>query len=495
MFTHLKAKSDATPWIKLKEGLQMEFSSLPTMIDAINALEERTQGPHETLDEYTQEFFRLNYTVHGTLPSHTHNKHIFNKYIRGLHEPELLRKCAKQQGSFDNLHDVATYAKLQSQKLRMQDMTASRAPTQDSIMPLQESPKQTPPSRNRPLNSPNVPGSFTATPVPRVTPFTFYRMAPEDWMEDMIHSAAARWIDWKCHACKEFGHAKYVCDAPAVRQRLDAIQLELRPSLVHDRSKAKALQGAFHASHTHITQVNPSLVSPERFNQQMNQVAKAMNPKPKIPSKSPPQTVPSTPNAPRRPPAGSGSPKPKGPKTVTIKDKPMVIPPSGPITRSHAQRDLSAQFNAFLHALELEEEIPDTKEEAVDKQVAVLSEAETEDEVQYDSEPIEDDVSDESPEDAGEVAILSPARAPADVEIEAINHSLFPIRIHGHASRALYDTGATHSVISKALYDTLQDPPELMPTCCSLQVGNGEMLTLAGEVTLGFTLGPQHFSA
>ncbi len=40
MFTHLKAKSDATPWIKLKEGLQMEFSSLPTMIDAINALEE-----------------------------------------------------------------------------------------------------------------------------------------------------------------------------------------------------------------------------------------------------------------------------------------------------------------------------------------------------------------------------------------------------------------------------------------------------------------------
>ncbi len=57
VFTHLKAKSDAMPWIKLKEGLQMEFSSLPTMIDAINALEERTQGPHETLDEYTQEFF------------------------------------------------------------------------------------------------------------------------------------------------------------------------------------------------------------------------------------------------------------------------------------------------------------------------------------------------------------------------------------------------------------------------------------------------------
>ena len=40
VFTHLKAKSDTTPWTKLKEGLQMEFSSLPTMIDAINALEE-----------------------------------------------------------------------------------------------------------------------------------------------------------------------------------------------------------------------------------------------------------------------------------------------------------------------------------------------------------------------------------------------------------------------------------------------------------------------
>ncbi len=499
VFTHLKAKSDATPWIKLKEGLQMEFSSLPTMIDTINVLEEWTQGPHETLDEYTQEFFHLNYTVHGTLPSHTHNKHIFNKYIRGLHEPELLRKCAKQQGSFDNLHDVATYAKLQSQKLRMQDMTVSRAPTQDSIMPLQESPKQTIPGRNRPPNSPNLPRSFPTTPVPRVTPFTFYQMAPEDWTEDMIRSAAARWIDWKCHACKEFGHAKYVCDTPAVRQQLDTIQFELRPSLAHDRSKAKALQGAFHASHTHITQVNLSLVSPECFNQQMNQVAKVMNPKPKIQSKSPPRITPSANNTPRWPPAGLGSPKTKGPKTVTIKDKPTVIPPSGPITRLHAQRDLSAQFNAFLHALELEEEIPDMKEETVDEQVAVLSEAETEDEVQYevqyDSEPIEDDASDEAPEDAGEVAVLSPARAPADVEIEAINHSLFPICIHGHASRALYDTGATHSVISKALYDTLQDPPELIPTRCSLQVGNGETLTLAGEVTLGFTLGPQHFSA
>ncbi len=174
VFTHLKAKSDATPWIKLKEGLQMEFSSLPTMIDAINALEERTQGPHETLDEYTQEFFWLNYTVHCTLPSHTQNKHIFNKYIRGLYEPELLRKCAKQQGSFDNLHDVATYAKLQSQKLRMQDMTISRAPMQDSIMPLEESPKQTVPPRNRNPNGQNLPGSLPTTPVPRVTLFTFY---------------------------------------------------------------------------------------------------------------------------------------------------------------------------------------------------------------------------------------------------------------------------------------------------------------------------------
>ncbi len=173
----------------------------------------------------------------------------------------------------------------------------------------------------------------------------------------------------------------------------------------------------------------------------------------------------------------------------------MVIPPSGPTTRSHAQRDLSAQFNAFLHALELEEETPEEKKEIVDEQVAVLSEAETEDEVQYDSEPVEDDASEGVPEQAGEVAILSPARVPTDVEIEAINHSLFPIRIHGHASRALYDTSATHSVISKALYDTLQDPPELRPTRCSLQVGNGETLTLAGEVTLGFTLGPQHFSA
>ena len=35
----------------------------------------------------------------------------------------------------------------------------------------------------------------------------------------------------------------------------------------------------------------------------------------------------------------------------------------------------------------------------------------------------------------------------------------------------------------------------MRPTRCSLQVGNGETLTLAGQVTLGFTLGPQRFSA
>ncbi len=259
VFTHLKAKSDTMPWTKLKEGLQMEFSSLPTMIDTINALEERIQGPHETLDEYTQEFFQLNYTVHGTLPSLTHNKHIFNKYICGLHEPELLRKCAKQQGSFDNLHDVAMYAKLQSQKLCMQDMTVSHAPTQDSIMPLQECQKQATPVRNRNTSSQNPSGGFTAAPVPRVTPFTFYRMAPEDWMEDMICSAAVRWIDWKCHTCKEFRHAKYVCDTPAVRKRLEVIQLEMCPSLAQDRNKAKALQSSFHAlSHPGDDSCGPS---------------------------------------------------------------------------------------------------------------------------------------------------------------------------------------------------------------------------------------------
>ncbi len=136
----------------------------------------------------------------------------------------------------------------------------------------------------------------------------------------------------------------------------------------------------------------------------------------------------------------------------------------------HAQRDLSAQFNAFLHALELDEKTPEETEETVEEQVAVLSEAETDDDVQYDSEPAEDDASEGVSEDTGKVAILSPARvptAPTDAELEAINHSLFPIHIHGHASHALYNTGATHSVISKALYDTLQDPPELIPTHCS----------------------------
>ncbi len=173
-----------------------------------------------------------------------------------------------------------------------------------------------------------------------------------------------------------------------------------------------------------------------------------------------------------------------------------MIPYSSPTTRSHAQRDLNAQFNAFLHTLELEEESPEEKKSPIEGQVAALSEAEeTEDEVQYDSEPAEDDTSEGIPKETGEVAILSPARVSTETDLEAINHCLFPIRIHGHASRALYDTGATHSVISKALYDTLQEPPELTPTHCSLQVGNGETLTLAGEVMLGFTLGPQHFSA
>ena len=173
-----------------------------------------------------------------------------------------------------------------------------------------------------------------------------------------------------------------------------------------------------------------------------------------------------------------------------------MIPSSGPITRSHAQHDLGTQFNAFLHALELEEEAPEEKQETAKGQAAALSETEeTDDEVQYDSEPADEDASEGTPSEIGEVANLSPARVTPDTDLAAINHCLFPIRIHGHATRALYDTGATHSVISKALYDTLSEPPELTPTRCSLQVGNGETLTLAGEVTLGFTLGPQHFSA
>ena len=132
-------------------------------------------------------------------------------------------------------------------------------------------------------------------------------------------------------------------------------------------------------------------------------------------------------------------------------------------------------IQCILHALELEEESPEERTGPVEGQVAALSEAEeTEDEVQYDSEPAKDDASEDAPEETGEVAVLSPARVSTGTDLEAINHCLFPMRIHGHASQALYDTGATHSVISKALYDTLQDPPELTPTRCSLQVGNGE---------------------
>ncbi len=232
----------------------------------------------------------------------------------------------------------------------------------------------------------------------------------------------------------------------------------------------------------------------------MNQVARAMNPKPKTlpksPSaKSPPHIGQSTINTPWQPPAKGGLPKSKGPKSVTIKDKPTVIP-SGLTTRSQAQRDLTAQFNAFLHALELEEVNPEEKAKPAEGQVTALSEMEeTDDEVQYDSEPADEDTSDGAPSETGEVANLSPARVTPETDLEAINHCLFPIRIHGHATRALYDTGATHSVISKALHDTLPEPPELTPTRCSLQVGNGETLTLSGEVTLGFTLGPQRFSA
>ena len=88
-----------------------------------------------------------------------------------------------------------------------------------------------------------------------------------------------------------------------------------------------------------------------------------------------------------------------------------------------------------MHALELEEESPEEKTGPVEGQVAALSEAEeTEDEVQYDSEPAEDDASEDAPEETGEVAVLSPARVSTDTDLEAINHCLFPIRIHGHAS-------------------------------------------------------------
>ncbi len=197
-------------------------------------------------------------------------------------------------------------------------------------------------------------------------------------------------------------------------------------------------------------------------------------------------------------PPKQGSPKPKGPKTVTIKDKPTVIPSSGPTTRSQAQCDLSAQFNAFLQVLELQEKEggPEQPESVAEGQVAAVAEEE-EPEIQYYPEGAEEEPQEENPDETGEVSVLVPtsAQVSAHDDLEATNHCLFRICIHGHASWALDDTRAMHSVISKALYDTLCDPPELTPTWCSLQVGNSESLTLASEVTLGFTLGPQRFSA
>ena len=205
VYTQLQNTHPQTPWAIIKRKLQTEFSTLQTMAHAVDTLQSRRQGTAETLDEYTQDYYRLVQTVHAKSPQNCDDPTLIFNYIRGLRNPELVKKVSRIQTSFGNLLDAGTYCLTQEMEYKMMDRTLSTAGT--------------PPTPIFAIQQPQVPDNRTGmyrrmTRDPgRIMPKTD-RHDPDDFVaygQGTLLKWAQEWATIQCFTCRQFGHFARSC--------------------------------------------------------------------------------------------------------------------------------------------------------------------------------------------------------------------------------------------------------------------------------------------
>jgi hypothetical protein len=123
------------PWRDIKHDLQKEFSNIPTIAHAVGALAARRQGSTESLEEYTQDFYRLAQTVQGRSPFEVTDPTLIHGFVMGLRNEELQKKASLKLADFKSLHAVGKWCSEKCIRYRVQECTLERVHQADKMAP------------------------------------------------------------------------------------------------------------------------------------------------------------------------------------------------------------------------------------------------------------------------------------------------------------------------------------------------------------------------
>ncbi len=226
VYTQLQNTHAQTPWHVIKAKLQAEFSSLPTLPAAIAHLKGRKQYASETLDKYTQEYYRLVMAVHQRTPQECDLQTVIYDYIAGIRDKHIASKCVGEQSMFRCLLDAGNFAARKAAKYKMIESTLPGT----STLPIMEVSQEKRGYRKVPSNPP-PPFTQWHSPNPnsqgRIMPKSD-RINPEVVNDATLEWLAHMYADRKCFHCQEFGHPIALCEDEESLRKLAKIRRDLK---------------------------------------------------------------------------------------------------------------------------------------------------------------------------------------------------------------------------------------------------------------------------
>ena len=181
-------------WEEIKRELTINYSTIPTSAHGIVALQQRKQQSDETLEEYTNEFYRLLKIVKKISPEVCNDGAVILNYSKGILSREVREKTCQNLHKFLTLLDAALYAKTQEAKIQQQYIALlGRKEHSDQDITLFEVAEEG--SNGQP-----------------------------QYLAERLISYALRYADIHCYGCQEKGHTNNMCKNTLFLKQVEAVR-------------------------------------------------------------------------------------------------------------------------------------------------------------------------------------------------------------------------------------------------------------------------------
>ena len=468
-------------WDEIKRELTAQYSTIPTGAHGIMALQRREQEYDETLEEYTNDYYRLLKIVKKETPTTCKDKVSIVNYCKGILNQQVREKACKHIHDFATLLDAAIYARDQEAKTRQKEVILKGTGDRDHPISLFEV------SQDQ--------STFPQRLVPKTDRDPMYQ-------PDQLIYYAKRFIDATCFECQTVGHTRDRCKDKYFLQQVEAVRQTLGLGTGATLDVKHNLEVITPVQASTIGRMLKQMVDPALLRNKAEQDSSAARP-----SKSPRQYNSTRPDS-RSPSGASRSPGNRQPSRSAAKPTPRsTTKPSDP---RNDKRDKRVRFQdskgkdsrskdskprgkpppkkvQVMDAEEEEDIFYDSDYSTV--QEIGYSESEVEWQSGSDTEPSEVDFSEE--EDAPSINCLNQVYSlGAEATKKRIpKHSLFHGKVNGSKTSVLYDTGADLSCLSFKFFKTLHPQPQLQPPITRINTASGTPLKVNGLATCSLTLG------